>query len=121
MLDDMPWDLMAPGHRGLRPVQCRPAWFTEGVGQHWASHPQSESCEHPPGSAHTPVLWAGSTQDTARPHRGAREAGGKARGIPGCGMKLEQLCLTLDIAKEHPQNFSGELTPETSLSQAFGP
>ena len=35
-------------------------------------------------------------------------------------MKLEQLCLTLDIPKEHLQNFSGELTPETSLSQVFG-
>ena len=43
----------------------------------------------------------------------------KARGIPGCGMKLEPLCLTLDVPKEHPQTFSGELTPETSLSQVF--
>ena len=44
----------------------------------------------------------------------------KAHEIPGCGMKLEQLCLTLGVPKEHLQTFSGELTPETSLSQVFG-
>ena len=41
----------------------------------------------------------------------------KAHEIPGCGMKLEQLCLTLGVPKEHLQTFSGELTPETSLSR----